>query len=219
MRHPHGPAGRTGGPSGHRGNAALKSETLSTLEAAFSWQARAGTQLNLSLFRYDMKDIIRTSDTGGGTAQFNNIGAQHGTGLELEGQWDATRKLRLSGNLGLQRSIEDMTGTDAGYAPRRHLNARADWSIANGWLLSGQVNHVAERLRSAGDARAPIPDYTTADLTLRTGKSKGSWDFAVSVRNLFNADAREPSVAPGLALPQDIPLARRSLYVQAAFHL
>jgi outer membrane receptor protein involved in Fe transport len=202
-----------------RGNAALKPETISTFEAAFSWQVRSDTQLNLSLFRYDMKDIIRTTDAGGGTAQFNNIGSQHGTGLELEAQWDVTRKLRLSGNLGLQHSIEDMTHTDAGYAPRQHLNVRADWSIVNGWLLSGQVNHVAKRLRSAGDARPAISDYTTADLTVRTAQSRGSWDFAVSVRNLFNADAREPSLAPGLALPNDIPLARRSLYVQAAYRL
>lgn len=202
-----------------RGNAALQPEKISTLETAFAWQARADLQLNLSLFRYDMKDIIRTTDAGGGAAQFNNIGAQHGSGLELEGQWDATRKLRLSANLGLQRSIEDATGTDAGYAPRRHLNARADWSIANGWLLSGQLNHVADRRRAAGDARAPIPDYTTADLTLRTGRGRGDWDFAVSLRNLFNADAREPSLAPGVGLPGDIPLARRSLYVQLACHL
>lgn len=202
-----------------RGNAALKPETISTWEAAFAWQARADTQVNLSLFRYGMKDIIRTTDTGGGTAQFNNAGAQHGAGLELEAQWDASRRLRLSGNLALQRSIEDLTDTDAGYAPRRHLHVRADWSVANGWLLSGQVNHVAQRQRAAGDARAPIPDYTTADLTLRSGRERDGWDLALSVRNLFNADAREPSLAPGLSLPGDIPLARRSLYVQLAYHL
>jgi outer membrane receptor protein involved in Fe transport len=206
-----------------RGNAALKPETISTWEAAFSWQARTDVQLNLSLFRYDMKDIIRTTDTGGGTAQFNNAGAQHGTGLELEAQWDVTRALRLSGNLALQRSIEEITATDAGYAPRQHFNMRADWSIADGWLLSGQLNHVAERKRSAGDARTPIPDYTTADLTLRTGtgksSGKGGWELALSARNLLNAEAREPSLSPGLSLPGDIPLARRSLYAQATYHL
>jgi outer membrane receptor protein involved in Fe transport len=202
-----------------RGNAALQPERINTLEAAFAWQARADMQVNLSLFRHDMKDIIRTADSGGGTAQFNNIGAQHGTGMELDATWDVTRKLRLSGNLALQRSIEDTTGTDAGYAPRRHLHARADWSVANGWLLSGQVNHVADRKRAAGDARAPIADYTTADLTLRSGQGQEGWELAVSVRNLFNAGAREPSLAPGLGLPQDIPLARRSLYVQAAYRL
>ncbi|MBL8276699.1 MAG: TonB-dependent receptor [Pelomonas sp.] len=202
-----------------RGNAALKPETISTWETAFSWQARADAQLNLSLFRYDMKDIIRTTDAGGGTAQFNNVGAQHGSGVELEALWDVTRKLRLAGNLALQRSIEDMTGTDAGYAPRRHFNARADWSFSNGWLLSGQVNHVGQRHRATGDARPPIADYTTADLTLRTAGGKAGWDVALSVRNLFNADAREPSLAPGTALPNDIPLARRSLYAQLIYRL
>ncbi|MFN3302810.1 MAG: TonB-dependent receptor plug domain-containing protein [Roseateles sp.] len=202
-----------------RGNAALKPERTSTLEAAFAWQARADTQINLNLFRYQLKNIIRTADAGGGTAQFNNVGAQHGNGLELEALWDVTRRLRLSGNVALQRATEDTTGTDAGYAPRRHAHARADWSIANGWLLSGQVNHVADRRRASGDARAPIPDYTTADLTLRSAVAREAWDIAFSVRNLFNADAREPSMAPGLALPQDIPLARRSLYVQLAYRL
>ena len=197
-----------------RGNPALKPETIGTLEAAFAWQARADAQVNLSLFRYDMKDIIRTTVSSGGGAQFNNIGAQHGKGLELDTQWDVTRQLRLSASVGLQHSVEDLTGTDAGYAPRRHANARADWSLGSGWRLSGQVNHVAQRQRAAGDGRPPIPDYTTTDLTLRTNPGPGDWGLTLSVRNLFNADAREPSLAPGLALPQDIPLARRSAYVQ-----
>ena len=202
-----------------RGNPSLEPETISTLEAAFSWQARPDTQLNLSLFRYEMKDIIRTTDTGGGTAQFNNVGAQHGSGMELEAVWDANRKLRLSGNVAVQHSIEDATSTDAGYAPRVHLHGRADWSVMNGWLLSGQVNHVGERKRSAGDARAPIADYTTADVTLRTSRGKDRWDFAASIRNIFNAAAFEPSLAPGLAIPNDIPLPRRSIYVQAIYRL
>lgn len=202
-----------------RGNAALKPETINTWEAAFAWQVRSDAQLNLSLFRYGMKDIIRTTAAGGGTAQFNNVGAQHGHGLELEGVWDVTRHVRLAGNVGLQRSTEDMTGTDAGYAPRRHVNGRADWSFRSGWLLSGQLNLVAQRLRAVGDARAPIPKYTTADLTLRSAGSRSGWDVALSVRNLFNADAREPSLAPGTALPNDIPLARRSLYAQLSYRL
>lgn len=200
-----------------RGNPALKPERIRTVEAAFAWQARADLQLNLGLFRYGMTDIIRTADTGGGTARFDNIGAQHGRGLELDGQWDVTRQLRLSGNVGLQRSTEDATGADAGYAPRRLMNARADWRSANGWLIAGQVSHVAGRCRAAGDLRPPVADHTTADLTLRSGPLGGGWEMAASVRNLFNADAREPSMAPGLGLPGDIPLARRSLYVQAVW--
>ncbi|GEM_PF-2871620 len=85
-------------------------------------------------------------------------------------------------------------------APHHHLFARADWSFA-------------------GDTRAAIADYSTLDLSLRTLPGKSQWDFAVSVRNLFNADVREPSLAPGTARPNDLPQARRSLYLEASYRL
>jgi iron complex outermembrane receptor protein len=55
-----------------RGNPNLNPEIIDTLETAFSWQARADTQLQLSLFRYKMKDIIRTA---GYPATRNNAGS------------------------------------------------------------------------------------------------------------------------------------------------
>lgn len=68
------------------GNPDLKPETNHTLEAAFSWQARAGTQLNLTVYRYAMGNIIRTvpnaaPNTG---ATCRNTGDQDGHGMELE---------------------------------------------------------------------------------------------------------------------------------------
>lgn len=201
-----------------RGNPNLKPETINTLEAAFAWQVRTDTQLNLSLFRYDMKDIIRTTDGGGGTTVFDNVGSQRGHGLELEATWNASRVLRLSGNYAYQRSTDIATGQDAGYAPHHHLYARADWHFASGWIFSGQANHIAERKRVTGDTRPDIADYTTVDLTLRTSRSKSGWDFAASVRNLFDADVREPSLAPG-TIPNDLPMAPRSLYLQATYRL
>jgi len=202
-----------------RGNPSLRPETISTLEAAFAWQARAETQLNLSLFHYRMRNIIRASDVGGGTTMFNNVGAQHGRGVEVEAIWDPSRSLRLTGNYAYQHSVDETSGQDAGYAPHHHLFVRSDWTFASGWLFSTQANHVAGRKRAAGDARPDIADYTTVDMTLRTSVNRQRWEFSASVRNLFNADAREPSLAPGTSLPNDIPLAPRSLYLQAIYRL
>lgn len=78
---------------------------------------------------------------------------------------------------------------------------------------------MADRKRAAGDARPPIADYTTVDLALRTEQRKNSWSFAASVRNLFNADVREPSLAPGLSIPNDLPMAPRAVYVQAMYQM
>ncbi|HEX5355873.1 MAG TPA: TonB-dependent receptor [Aquabacterium sp.] len=204
-----------------RGNPDLKPEIISTMEAAFSWQAASDTQLQLNLFRYDMKDIIRTA---GAPATWSNTGAQRGRGLELEATHDLRGNVRLVGNYAYQRSTDDASGKDAGYAPHHHLFARADWGFASGLLFSGQVNHVADRERPPGDVRPKVPDYTTVDLTVRTRRGKSGWDVAASVRNLFNAEAREPSLySPGnpnpVLIPNDLPLAGRSVYLQLTYRL
>ncbi|MFZ2853936.1 MAG: TonB-dependent receptor [Rhodocyclaceae bacterium] len=203
------------------GNPNLRPEIISTVETAFSWQARRDTQVNLSLFRYEMKDIIRavTNPVAGTGSTYFNIGAQHGYGAELEAVWDATRSLRVTANYSWQRSIDEATNTDAGTAPHHHVYARADWRFTGNWLASTQINRVAERKRAAGDLRPDVADYTTLDLTLRTTNSKNRWNFAGSVRNLFNTDVREPSLAPGTSIPNDLPMAPRSAYLQAIFRL
>jgi iron complex outermembrane receptor protein len=205
------------------GNPNLKPETNNTVEAAFSWLASREAKVNLNFFRYDMRNIIRTvpNAVAGTGATYANTGNQHGSGMELETEWDGGRNLRLTGNYSYQKSIDDATGQDAGYAPHHHLYARADWGFTGGWLSSAQVNRVADRRRAVGDTRPKVPNYTTVDLTLRTTRNKNEWDFAVSVRNLFNADVREPSYgsATGSQIPYDLPMAPRSLWLQAGYAL
>ncbi len=204
-----------------RGNPNLKPETISTTELAFAWQAKPNLKTGLNLFHYRMKDVIRwianADPTTGKTAQ--NAGNQHGSGLELEFAWDASSDLRLSGNYAYQRSIDENTNQDAGLAPHHHAYLRTDWRFVPGWTLSGQVNWVADRMRQAIDNRPKISDYTTADLTLRTGELRKDWELAFSVRNLFNADAREPTPGPSTPgtppnIPNDLPLPGRSIYVE-----
>lgn len=192
------------------GNPDLKPETIESLELAFAWQPVSGLQTGLNLFRYEMNDILRFVRNPDGSSTAQNAGRQRGDGLELEAAWEATRSLRLSGNYALQRSVDAATDRDAGNAPHHHLYARADWRFAPGWALNTQVNYVADRKREPSDTRPDIPDYHTVDLTLRNRKWRGDWDFALTVRNLFDADAREPSPAPGL-IPNDLPLAPREL--------
>lgn len=200
------------------GNPALRPETIRTLETAFSWQLRNDAELNLSLYRYSMRDIIRTVANTPPVpgATYFNTGSQKGTGAELELGWDVTRALRLSASYAYQRSIDQATQQDAGFAPHQQLYARADWRFTHGWQLSPQINWVADRKRASGDARPPVPDYTTFDLALRSHRGREKWDVSVVARNLFNADAREPSTGQ---IPFDLPLARRAVYVQAVYHM
>ena len=86
------------------------------------------------------------------------------------------------------------------------------------------MNWVSERPRVAEDDRAPLKGYETVDLTVR--KSMGplhGWDMALSVRNVFDADVREPSpydqslAQPFVSIPNDYPQAGRSVSLQATY--
>ena len=190
------------------GNPNLKPEEIESLELAFAWQATSTLQTNLNLFRYRMKDILRFVQNPDNSFTAQNAGRQNGQGMEIELAWEAGQNLRLSGNYAQQHSVDAATDQDAGNAPRHHAYARADWRFMPGWTANAQLNHVASREREPGDIRPAIADYRTVDLTLRNQSRSGDWDFTVTVRNLFDADAREPSPAPGL-IPNDLPLAPR----------
>ncbi|MFH2134088.1 MAG: TonB-dependent receptor [Pseudomonadota bacterium] len=201
-----------------QGNPNLRPETNQTLEAAFSWQAKKDIQVNLNFFHYEMKDIIRlVANTAPAVGSaYINTGKQHGNGMELESVWDYNSSTRLTGNYSYQNSIDDATGQDAGYAPHHRIYLRSDWRYASGWLSSAQLNRVMDRRRTSGDTRPKVPDYTTIDLTIRS-PGYGKWQFSTSVRNLFDADVREPSLAPGTSIPNDLPMAPRSLWVQLTY--
>lgn len=197
-------------------NPQLKPPTIHTTEGALSWQVQPGTQLQGSIYHYTARGIIIPV---GYPQTYANAGVQHGYGVELEAKQALPRQVMLSGHYAWQRGIDDATGQDAGYAPRHHLYARADWTGPYNLVCSTQVNVIAGRHRAPGDTRAPVPDYTTVDLTARTPRTASGWDLAVSVRNLFNADVREPSLysaggQPAVALPNDLPQARRQLWLQ-----
>ncbi|MBI1887133.1 MAG: TonB-dependent receptor [Nitrosomonadales bacterium] len=201
------------------GNPNLKPETNESVELAFAWQPASTIQTNLNLFRYRMKDILRfVQDPATGISTAQNAGRQNGQGFEVELAWEASQSLRLSGNYAQQHSVDAATDHDAGNAPRHHLYARADWSFMPGWAADTQLNYIAGREREPGDARPAIADYHTVDLTLRNQSRSDDWDFAVTVRNLFDADAREPSPAPGL-IPNDLPLAPREWRFELRYQL
>ncbi len=215
---------------GGDGNPDIKPERIRTMEAAFSWQAHNSLKLNLNLYRNVMQDAIRPVAKPGGIGfQFTNTGQLHGSGMEVEAVWNAARNLRVTANLALQEMIDETTNTDAGNAPRKHAYARADWRIVDNWMLTSQLDYVADRRRVKGDTRPQVPDYTTFDLILRNTNEKRPWNFAVAARNLFNATALEPTLYaappgnlptyPTSAIPGDLPVAPRSLWLQVTYKL
>lgn len=202
------------------GNPDLEPEKIDTYEIAFDYQHSDWLNTKLNLFRFRMTDIIRfvPDPLPATTVTAQNKGERHGHGLELEASLRLTTSVNVYGNYAYQNSTEEDTDSDVANAPQHQIYVRGDWNLASEWRASGQVNWVADRERDVTDSRPKIDDYTTVDLTLRYQPMNRPWALALSARNLFDADAREPSPAPG-SIPNDLPLAERNVYIEGTYFL
>ncbi len=196
------------------GNSELDPEEIETLELAFDYRPKDNLKLGLNLYRYEWDDIIRFTPVA------QNFGEQEGYGAEFEFDWTIYRDLNLVGNYAYQESEDQDTDENSGYAPQHQFYVRANWEFLPAWIISPQWNFVMERERVDGDTRSDIDDYDIFDVTLRSRAFSNKWELALSARNLFNKRAFEPSEntlgATG-AIPNDLPLARRSVWGELRF--
>lgn len=202
------------------GNPDLDPETIETIELAFNYKPVTALHYSLSLFRYQWKDIILfVPDSGATTRTAQNAGSQTGYGLEFEFKWKPVREFSLFGNYSYQKSKDEITNKDSGNSPQQQVFLQAQWSFLPDWDFSTQLNWVIDRQRPPGDNRSDIDDYQTVDITLRRKKIKKSWEVAFTVRNLFDVDVREPSLSgnPAAAIPNDLPMAGRSIAAEVRF--
>jgi iron complex outermembrane receptor protein len=197
------------------GNASLDPETIDTVEFGLDWDAGRGLRAAINVFYYRMDDIIRFApDPAPATsATAQNTGKQTGYGLEAELAWQASQRLRVSGNYAYQHSTDDTANDDVGFAPSHLAYLRTDWALAPHWALSGQATGVFDRKRAPGDLRQKIDDYVTVDLTLRGQQLfDDGWGVRISARNLFNSDVREPSGSD--LIPNDLPMGGRNVFLE-----
>ncbi len=189
------------------GNPNLDPETIDTIELAFDYHPTQDIATTLNIFRYEISDIIRFVPNGGvSTAQ--NTGDQRGYGLEWEIDWKVNAKHQLLANYAFQNSTDEDTDSDVANAPENQIYVRSDWEFARDWWLNTQVNWVADRKRAPGDPRPEIDDFTWVDLGLRHNLRSLPLEVSLTIHNVLDEDAREPSLngTPAPAIANDLPL-------------
>ncbi|MDD5758404.1 MAG: TonB-dependent receptor, partial [Desulfobulbaceae bacterium] len=97
------------------------------------------------------------------------------------------------------------------------------WAFRPDWSLDGQFTWVGGRHRAQADPRDDIADYELVNLILRKKNIAKYWEAAVSVRNLFDEDARIPSpydanMVAGARIPNDYPMESRALWAEVSCH-
>ncbi|MCP4698914.1 MAG: TonB-dependent receptor [Gammaproteobacteria bacterium] len=197
-------------------------EIIETRELAFDYRARDDIHFALNLYNYRWRDIIRFLPVSINMITAQNSSGQTGHGLELETRWKVSNRFSLLANYAWQRVSGGETRREPGKTGHHQGYLRGDWLLIPCWYLNIQINRVGKRGRRFDDPRTNLDGYTSVDLTLRRKSVKTShWNFALGVRNLFDADRREPGSDPDnsgiVALPNDLPLAGRHYFAELRY--
>jgi len=200
-----------------KGNPDLDPETINTYELHFDWQPTVDLRIIPSVFYYEIDNAIEF--VGPQPSVAKNFASIEGNGFEIEASWLVMEALKLRANLAYQRSKDKETDEIVPDTPAWQFYADANWNFYPKWSLNCQYFWIAERSRAEGDSRQEIDDYNLVNLTLRRRNIFKNWEAAVSVRNLFDKDARDPSpydptAIGGAFIPGDYPLEGRSIWLE-----
>ncbi len=194
------------------GNSSLDPEETETIELAVSWQINQQAQLNANLFEYTIDDFIRRDSR----RKYQNSGKHKTTGVEIEGRWQLNNKLVFSGNY----TWRDPEHNDyrVSEEPEQSAYLRTDWRFLSGWNWDIQANWIADRERAEHDSRKKMSDYTITDTTFRYNGLK-NWEFAASIRNIFNENAKDQAnIRDNISgAKMDLPLPERNAWAEIRY--
>jgi iron complex outermembrane receptor protein len=195
-----------------RPNPDLDPERSETFELILSYIPSSDLTVGINVYTLKQSDFIRAvTAPDADFRQFQNIGKQTIRGIELESKWQVTDNLRLAANYTIRNPDDnEFRAVDE---PKQDAYFRADWNFLPMWNWNIQTNWIADRTRGENDPRSDLDDYMITDSTLRYS-TRSAWEFALSVRNLFDEDAREHT-APSVA--NDLPLPERSIYAELRY--
>jgi outer membrane receptor protein involved in Fe transport len=205
------------------GNEDLKPETINVYEIAWAYQVNPKWTAGLNLYHYKASNLISVvKDASGLTATAKNYGAQNADGFELETKVAIKRDFSVTGNYAYVKATDEVSDKAAGEYPSHQAYLRGDWAFKPNWNWDTQVKHIGTRDRVPTDNRSALPGYTSVDMTLSRLEYLKKFDLKLSIRNIFDASIREPSAGPGptssrAAIPNDLPLARRSMYASVTY--
>lgn len=191
------------------GNKDLKPEQNDTVEIAFDYRPHIDWVIALNIFRYQSKDLIGYV----GTRQENSL-EQDGKGAELEVTWKVDTDLKVKLGYAYQSS-EDSNGNTIPDAPKSTLDATVTYKINDNLNLYADSFWVMDRARAQGDIREAIDDFLLTNLNMMY--QLDNMKFNLSIRNLFDEDARAPTapVVPGIVIAEDYPLEGRGVWLSA----
>lgn len=194
------------------GNPALQPESIRTVEAGISAIMPFASQLQVdfSVFHYDAKRLIEfVLQPATGVQLAENVGTRRGTGAEFSGRWQVMPGLSADFNYSYVDEKNEWSRPQPD-VPRQMAYLGAHWQPNHEYHTYLGAKWVADRARAFGDTRPPIRDYVWG--TARLERRFENLSLSLTIENLFDVDAREPSNG---SIPGDYPLAGRQWILEA----
>lgn len=202
------------------GNPAIKPEKMETVELVIDHHPIQGVGFVLNFYHYTWDDIIQfVPDEGLSTSTAQNAGKQSAYGSEFELTWEIVRDLEFTANYAFSKAKNDTTNVTTAFVPEHQWFAQLDWEINDEFRTHIRTQRIQDRVRNTGDLREKIDDYWLTDFTFRWNDYRLPFDLAFIAKNIFDADAREPSInnGPVVNLPNDLPLGERRLLAELRY--
>lgn len=162
----------------------LDPETIRIFEVIMEHYFSRDYRLDVSAYRYQVKDLISQVPDAAGTFIFSNRDRTNAQGLEVElvRSGSSGREARLS--YALQRTEDDTTGEELTSSPRHLAKLNLRWPLAGERLAGGLELQYNGRVRTLAGATAD--DFLLTNLTFTSRGLVPGLELSVSAYNLFD---------------------------------
>ncbi len=174
-----------------KANPELHPEHIQTYEIAWEQRVLEWFQLNTSLYRHDIQDLItQDQDPADGLLQFQNVDSVEAQGFEIEGRLDLPENIKLRTSYTYCQTEDTSTGAPLSNSPEHmaKLNLMAPLFIPT-VTLGPELQYVSTRTTASGET---LDDAILVNATLLARQIRGGFDLAVSVYNVFDEQYSVP---------------------------
>jgi iron complex outermembrane receptor protein len=165
------------------GDENLNSETIDTLEFAYSFEQSYERWININFFYSQMRNFIYRDPA----FRLKNGLDASSYGGEFEFKTPLFDKTSLQTNYSYVHS-QDKEGFQTPLIANHLANLLLSYQLNKDWHTGSRLRYVGERKREALDSREPLDAYATFDQTVTFAYD--DFLFQASVKNLFDADVR-----------------------------
>jgi len=175
----------------HKGNPNLKPETVETWEFVVEQSLRSGLRGAVSLYRYDIRDLItQQTDAADGLEVFNNVSKIHATGMEFELEGKLASRLDGRASYAIQQNKDVDTGQTLTNSPQHLAKLNLNTPLIERKVFAGlEVLGTSRRKTVAGNY---ANGFALVNAMLFSRQWIKGFEASAGVYNLFDRHYGDP---------------------------